>query len=75
MPGLETGEGEGGVRSPAPACVRKEAVRRSPAPTRLLGGAVPRRGGGGLLPCGHEMVEALPAQSALVFEYLQGSFL
>ena len=45
-----------GVRSPAPVCVRRGAVRRSPAPAGLVGGAVPRRGGGGLLPCGNGWV-------------------
>ena len=57
VPGLETeGGGRGGVRSPAPACVRRGAVRRSPAPSRLVGGAIPWRDGGGLLPCGHGLV-------------------
>ena len=33
VPGLETGRGGGGgVRSPAPACVWRRAVRRSPVP-------------------------------------------
>ena len=54
VPGLETGGGRrGGVRSPAPACVRRGAVRRSSVPSRLMDGAVPRRGGVVLLPCGH----------------------
>ena len=39
-PGLGVGGGEGGVRSPAPACVRRGAVRRSPAPAGLVSGAV-----------------------------------
>ena len=63
------------MRSPAPACVRRGAVRRYLALARLVGGAVPRRGGGGLLPCGHGLVRILPAQSALVLELLQGKFL
>ena len=52
VPGLKTGAGRrGGVRSPSPACVQRGALRRSPAPARLVSGAVPRRCGGGLLPC------------------------
>ena len=50
-------------------------MRLSPAPARLVGGAVPRRGGGGLLPCEHGLVWIIFAQSALVLELLQGLFL
>ena len=39
MPGLETGgRGRGDVRSPAPACVRREVVRRPTAPAGLVSG-------------------------------------
>ena len=62
------------MHSPAPAGVRRGALRRSPAPTTFVGEAVPRGGGGGLLPCGHRLVGVLPAQSALVLEFLQGPF-
>ena len=61
--------------SPIPASVRREAVRQFSASTRLVGGAVPWRGGGGLLPYGHGLVGILSAWSALVLEFLQGSFL
>ena len=60
------------MHSPAPVCVRRGAVRGSPVSARLVGGAVPRRGGGGLLPCGHRLIRILPAQSALVLKLLQG---
>ena len=75
VPRLETGGERGGMRFPAPVGVRRGPVRRSPAPTRLVGGAVPRGGGGGLLACRHGLVGVLPAQSALVLEFLQGPFL
>ena len=44
--GLEAGgRGRGDVRSRAPVCVRREAVRRPAAPAGLVGGAGPRRCG------------------------------
>ena len=46
VPGLEAGgRGRGDVHSPAPACVRREAVRRPAAPAGLVSGAGPRRCG------------------------------
>ena len=46
VPGLEAGgRGRGDVRSPAPSCVRREAVRRPAAPAALVSGAGPRRCG------------------------------
>ena len=54
VPGLEAGgEGRSGVRSPAPAYVRRGAVRRSPTPSGLVNAAVSRGCGGDLLPCGN----------------------
>ena len=39
VPGLEAGgRGRGDVRSPAPACVRREVVRRPAAPAELVSG-------------------------------------
>ena len=75
MLGRENGGGGCCVRSPAPASVRRAVVRRSPALTRWVGGAVPRGGGGGLFSCGQGLVGVLPAQSALVLEFLQSPFL
>ena len=46
-----------------------------PPPAKLAGGAVPRRGGGSLLPCGDGLARILPAQSVLILELLQGPFL
>ena len=54
VPGLQAGgEGRSGVRSPAPACVRRGAERRSLTPSGLVNGAVSRGCGGDLLPCGN----------------------
>ena len=63
------------MRSPTPAGLWRGAASRSSAPTTLVGGDMPRGGGGGLLPCGHGLVGFLPVQSALVLEFLQGPFL
>ena len=59
------------MRSLAPTGVREGAVRHSPAPTREVDGAVPRGGGGGLLPCGQRLVRVFPALSTLALEFLQ----
>ena len=73
--GWKTGGGGCCLRSPGPAGVRRGYVRRSSAPTRWVGGAAPRGGRGGLLPCGQGLVGVLPTQSALVLEFLQNPFL
>ena len=65
----------GGGRSLAPVGVRREAVRHSPTSTRLVGGAVPREGGGVLFPCKQGWIGVLPAQNALVLGFLQSPFL
>ena len=74
---LEVGgaKGGGGGSPPfQPAC-GEEAVQLSPVPTKVVGGALPRGGRGGLVPCGQGFVRVLPAQSALVLQFLQIQFL
>ena len=66
----------GGVHSPPPAGVRGgEVVRHPSTPTRQMGGAVPREGGGSLLSCRQGLVGVLPAQSTLALEFFQRPFL
>ena len=73
---LEVGGGRGGGVAPPfqPAC-GGEAVQLSPVPTKVVGGALPRGGRCGLVPCGQGLVRVLPAQSALVLEFLQNQCL
>ena len=73
---FEVRGGKGGGRVPPRSSRRAGGRLYGFLPShKVVGGALPRGGRGGLVPCGQVLVRVLPAQSALVLEFLQSPFL